>query len=180
MNIKYRFYNLLILFVLLFAISCSKQVELTPNADQSPPDVGVLVNSAPLDDTDDVQVLPMTLVQNIQLMGTAVDEQSGIKYVNVGTSLTYTCLNTGDVHLYSGDGEWSRNSDYPSRYINKRVNANKAATHNFRLIYLRNQCEKDEALLNAQGEIYVSARNYFGKTSQKTYKVVFELTDPYN
>jgi len=180
MSYRYKFNLLFTLFVFLLTISCARQVELTADADQTPPNVGVLVNYAPLEDTDEVQVLTMKLAQNIELQGTAVDEESGIRNVTVGTALTYKCLEDGEEQLYSGGGEWSNHNDYPGRYQNKRVNVNQIATHNFRLIYLRDQCKRDEVLLNAEGEIYVSARNYFGKTNSKTYKVVFELADPYN
>ncbi|MGI9535269.1 MAG: hypothetical protein ACR2NW_09995 [Thermodesulfobacteriota bacterium] len=180
MSYKYKINLLITLFVLLLTISCAKQVELSADEDQSPPDVGVLVNYAPLQDIDETQVIKMTLAENIQLQGTAVDEESGIRYVTVGTSLTYKCLDKGEVQLYSGGGEWSNHNDYPGKFRNKRVSVNQIATHNFRLIYLRKQCERDEVLLNAEGEIYVSARNYFGKTNERTYKVIFELADPYN
>ena len=170
----------LIILILAFAISCTKQVELKHDADQTPPEIGILVNSTPLQDTEEVQAIQMTLVQNIQLQGTAVDEQSGIKYVNVGIVLNYKCLNEGDSQIYSGGNEWSNKNNFPGRYKSKRIITNKNAVHNFRLIYLRDQCRRDEVLLKAEGEIYVSARNYFGKLNQKTYNVIFELTDPYN
>jgi len=168
-------------FVILLSASCVKTVDLTANPDPTPPEIELLVNRLPVTTPEDEPIVfTMQLSQNIQLIGSAVDEESGIKHVSVGAILTYTCLNTEGRKVYSGAGEWSSLKNVPGPLNRIDVDTERLASHNFRLIYLRNQCDRDELFLNAEGEVYVSARNYFGKLSQKTYKVIFQLSNPYN
>jgi len=169
------------ILVMLLSTSCVKTVDLTADSDPTPPELVLLVNNVPVTTPEDeTLVINMKLSQNIQLLGSAVDKESGIKHVSVGTALTYTCLNNEDRQVYSGAGEWSSNKNVPGLFRRTDVDTEKLAVHNFRLIYLRDQCKRDELFLNAEGEMYVSARNYFGKLSQKTYKVIFQPNDPYN
>ncbi len=166
---------------ILLSTSCVKTVDLTADSDPTPPEVVLLVNQVPVTTPEDEPiVINMQLSQNIQLIGSAVDEESGVKHVSVGTALTYTCLDREDRKVYSGAGEWSSNKNVPGLLKRTDVDTERLASHNFRLIYLRDQCDRDELFLNAEGELYVSARNYFGKLSQKTYKVIFQPNDPYN
>ena len=168
-------------FVILLFSSCAKTVDLTADSDPTPPEITLLVNRVPVTTPEDEPlIINMQLSQNIQLLGSAVDEESGIKHVSVGTALTYTCLDREDRKVYSGAGEWSSNMNVPGMLKRTDVVTERLASHNFRLIYLRDQCDRDELFLNAEGELYVSARNYFGKLSQKTYKVIFQPNDPYN
>ena len=169
------------ILVMLLSTSCVKTVDLTGDSDPTPPELVLLVNSVPVSTPEDEPlVINMQLSQNIQLLGSAIDEESGVKHVSVGTALTYTCLNNEDRQVYSGAGEWSSNKNVPGLFRRTDVDTERLATHNFRLIYLRDQCDRGELFLNAEGEMYVSARNYFGKLSQKTYKVIFQPNDPYN
>ena len=170
------------IFAILLSTSCTtKDIPLTADSDPTPPELVLLVNRVPVTTPEDEPlVISMQLSQNIQLLGTAVDEDSGVKHVSVGTALTFTCLNREDREVYSGAGEWTSNQNVPGLFRRTYVPTQKEAVHNFRLIYLKNQCKRDELFLNAEGEMYVSARNYFGKVSQKTYKVIFQPNDPYN
>jgi len=168
------------ILVMLLSTSCVKTVDLTADSDPTPPEVVLLVNSVPVTTPEDEPlVINMNLSQNIQLLGSALDKESGVKHVSVGTALTFTCLNREDRQVYSGAGEWTSNQNVPGLFRRTDVPTEKLAVHNFRLIYLRDQCKRDELFLNAEGEMYVSARNYFGKLSQKTYKVIFQPNDPY-
>jgi len=168
-------------FVILLSASCVKTVDLTADSDPTPPEIVLLVNRLPVTTPEDEPiVITMQLSQNIQLIGSAVDEESGVKHVSVGTSLTYSCLDKGGRKVYSGAGEWSSNKNVPGRFNRTDVDTERLATHNFRLIYLQDQCNRKDLFLNAEGEMYVSARNYFGKLSQKTYKVIFQPSDPYS
>ena len=168
-------------FVILLSVSCAKTVDLTADSDPTPPEIVLMVNRVPVTTPEDEPlVINMQLSQNIQLLGSAVDEESGIKHVSVGTALTYTCLDKEDRKVYSGAGEWSSHQNVPGLLKRTDVPTERLASHNFRLIYLRDQCDRDELFLNAEGELYVSARNYFGQLSQKTYKVIFQPNDPYN
>lgn len=172
---------LVAVFVILLFSSCTKTVDLTADSDPTPPEVELLVNRVPLGiPEEEPMVLTMQLSQNIQLIGSAVDEESGVKHVSVGAALTYTCLDREDRQVYSGAGSWTSNKNVPGQFRRTDVDVERIASHNFRLIYLRDQCERDELFLNAEGEIYVSARNYFGKLGHKTYKVIFQPSDPYN
>ena len=45
---------------------------------------------------------------------------------------------------------------------------------------MNNFYDTAEEIKKALSKVYVSARNYFGKLSQKTYKVIFQPSDPYN
>jgi len=170
------------ILVMLLSTSCAtNNIKLTADSDPTPPELVLLVNMVPVTTPEDEPlVINMKLSQNIQLLGSAVDEESGVKHVIVGTALTYTCLNREDRQVYSGAGQWTSNKNVPGLFRRTDVTTERMAVHNFRLIYLRNQCKRDELFLNAEGEMYVSARNYFGKLSQKTYKVIFQPNDPYN
>lgn len=169
------------IFVMLLSTSCVKTVDLTADSDPTPPELVLLVNNVPVTTPEDEPlVINMKLSQNIQLLGSAVDRESGVKHVSVGTALTYTCLNNEDRQVYSGAGQWTSNKNVPGLFRRTDVTTERMAVHNFRLIYLRDQCKRDELFLNAEGEMFVSARNYFGKVSQKTYKVIFQPNDPYN
>ena len=172
---------ILTFFVLLFVLSCSKTVDLTAISDPSPPDVVVFINSVPLEapkEGEEVEI-KMPISQLIQLYAEAVDEDSGIRHVSVGTALTYTCLDSGEEQVYSGGGEWSSHNNVPGYFNRHRVDITQTATHNFRLIYLRNQCNRKDLFESARGKIYVSARNYYGETSSRVYNVVFRPSDPY-
>ena len=176
-----KFNIVIAFFVILTSASCVKTVDLTADSDPTPPEVELLINRVPVTTPEDEPlVISMPLSQNIQLLGTAMDAESGVKHVSVGTALTYTCLDREDRKVYSGAGEWSSNKNVPGMLKRTDVDVERLASHNFRLIYLRDQCDRDELFLNAEGELYVSARNYFGKLSQKTYKVIFQPNDPYN
>ena len=169
-------------FAILLAVSCSTtNVPLTADSDPSPPELVLLINNVPVTTPEDEPiVINMPLSQIIQLMGTAVDPDSGVKHVSVGTALTYTCLNSEDREVYSGAGEWTSNQNVPGLFRRTDVPTERQAVHNFRLIYLKDQCNRKDLFRGAEGEMYVSARNYFGKVSQKSYKVTFLPSDPYN
>ncbi len=181
MGTTYKISIFVAILVMLLSTSCVKTVALTADSDPTPPEVVLLVNMVPVTTPEDEPlVINMKLSQNIQLLGSAVDKESGVKHVSVGTALTYTCLNNEDRQVYSGAGQWTSNKNVPGLFRRTDVTTERLAVHNFRLIYLQNQCARDELFLNAEGEMYVSARNYFGKVSQKTYKVIFQPNDPYN
>ena len=75
-------------FVILLSASCVKTVDLTADSDPTPPEVELLVNRVPVTTPEDEPiVINMLLSQNIQLLGTAVDEESGVKHVSVGTAV---------------------------------------------------------------------------------------------
>ena len=169
-------------FAILLTVSCTtRNVQLTADSDPSPPELVLLVNNVPVSTPEDEPlVINMQLSQLIQLAGSAVDPDSGVKHVSVGTALTYTCLNSENREVYSGAGEWTSNQNVPGLFNRTDVPTKRQAVHNFRLIYLRDQCPREDLFRGAEGEMYVSARNYFGKVSQKTYKVVFQPSDPYN
>jgi len=168
------------IFAILLSTSCVKDVELTADSDPTPPELVLMVNNVPVTTPEDEPlVINMQLSQIIQLLGSAVDEDSGVKHVSVGTALTYTCLDTENREVYSGAGEWTSNQNVPGLFRRTDVPVQRQAVHNFRLIYLRDQCDRADLFRGAEGEMYVSARNYFGKVSQKTYKVIFQPSDPY-
>ena len=177
-------YNLqlfLTFFVLLLVLSCTKQTNLTAISDPSPPDVVVYINAVPLAEPEEGEEVEITMPisQIIQLKALAVDEDSGVRQVSVGTALTYTCLDSGDEKVYSGGEDWSTHNNVPRLHNNRRVGISRDAIFNFRLIYLRNQCNREDLFESAQGQIYVSARNYHGETNSRVYNVVFRPSDPY-
>ena len=133
------------------------------------------LNTIPAEVVDKVQVYDE---ESDQSQFTGFDDGNTTKTMNVVTKEDKRNGQFGKV--YSGAGEWSSNKNVPGLLKRTDVDVERLASHNFRLIYLRDQCDRDELFLNAEGELYVSARNYFGKLSQKTYKVIFQPNDPYN
>lgn len=152
-------------------ISCVNKAPLSNEVDETPPEVSVTVNGAQLEGGDNVNRFEnMPISGIIRIHGSATDNDSGIRNVSVGTNLKLQCGLSKEI-MYHGDAD--RPEWHPDRtYTGREVATNHATTHNFRLWYLQEKCG-DDPLVKAKGDIYVTARNHFGKTTTESYKVVF-------
>jgi len=163
-----------LLLVLLFALpvmSCVSKTTLINERDDTPPDVSVTVNGTELTDRENVTKFDnMQISGIIRLHGTAVDEQSGVRDISVGANLELQCgVNDGIMFHATGDRpEWHPEETYSGSDVAKKH----TTTYNFRLWYLQQRCGEDP-LIKAEGDIFVTARNYFGQTTTKSYKVEF-------
>lgn len=155
----------------LSLISCVNKASLTGDVDETPPEVSVFVNGTQLEGDDNLNKfknLPISGI--IRIHGSATDNDSGIRNVSVGTNLKLQCGLTKEI-MYHGDAD--RPEWHPDRtYTGREVTTSHTTTHNFRLWYLQEKCG-EQPLIKAEGDVYITARNHFGKTTTESYNVVF-------
>lgn len=169
-NIKHLLVSAIVL-ISLPLVSCVNKTPLTNQVDETPPEVSVTVNGTQLEGGENVNRFENVHISNlIRVHGSGTDDQSGIRDVAVGINLKLQCGISNEL-MYHGTAdrpEWHPDSTYTGR----DVVTNHTTTHNFRLWYLQQKCG-ELPLVKAEGDVYVTARNHFGKTTTESYKVLF-------
>lgn len=152
-------------------VSCVSKTPLGTEVDETPPVLTVTVNGQQLKDEENVNKFENMHISNIiRIHGSATDEQSGVRDITVGTNLKLQCGVSRELmyHATADRPEWKPDVTYTGNEVAK----NHTTTHNFRMWYLQQKCG-ELPLVKAEGDIFVTARNYFGRTSTQSYKVKF-------
>lgn len=152
-------------------ISCVTRNALENEFDETAPEVSVTVNGTALKDQEEVSKFENMHISNlIVVRGMAKDEQSGVRDIAVGTNLKLQCGLDQEIiyHATADRPDWHRDPVYTGYGVDE----SHITTHNFRLWYLQEKCGK-LPLVQAYGDIYVTARNHFGQTTTQSYKVKF-------
>lgn len=152
-------------------VSCVSKTPLGSETDDTPPVLSVTVNGQQLEDEENVNKFENIHISKIiRIHGTAKDEQSGVRDIAVGANLKLQCGVSKEImyHATADRPEWEPDVTYTGNEVAKEH----TTTHNFRMWYLQQKCG-ELPLIEAEGDIFVTARNYFGRTSTQTYKVKF-------
>lgn len=154
----------------LSVISCAKTVTLTDEPDDTPPELTITVNGNLLTPRVEDNVYIMHLSDIVRLQAHALDEESGVQYVTVGTNLRVICGGTEKEFKYHASGNkpnWHPSAATTGEEVNKRL----TSTYNFRLVYLQERCGKEQ-LTRAEGEVFAHSRNYFGLENTERKDIV--------
>ncbi len=161
----------LFLLLSLPLTSCTTKTHLTSEHDDTPPLVSLDINGVELKDKENPTRFNNTHLSSlIRVHGSAMDEDSGIRDIAVGVNLKLKCGITKEImfHGNSNNVDWNPNAVYSGEKVTKKI----SDTYNFRLWYLQKRCGR-LPLVKAEGDVYITARNYFGQITTKHYPVIF-------